>query len=200
MLSTKMDERQDIVLRLLQQRDQEGMRQLFQHYGGALLSIIDPVVRQPEVSEEVLHDVLLKIWENIGAYDAEKSRLFTWMARIARNAAIDRIRSKSFRKQSKTEAFDVSVRSHNELSQTPSMDHIGVSKLLTSLDDNHRSIIELLYLRDFTQSEAAEELGLPLGTIKTRARRAILQLRTLLQREMVWLPFLYLSLKNIFGY
>ncbi|MBC6996528.1 sigma-70 family RNA polymerase sigma factor [Neolewinella lacunae] len=200
MLSTKMDERQDIVLRLLQQRDQEGMRQLFKHYGGALLSIIDPVIRQPEVSEEVLHDVLLKIWENIGAYDAEKSRLFTWMARIARNAAIDRIRSKSFRKQSKTEAFDVTVRTHNELSQTPSMDHIGVSKLLTRLDDNHRSIIELLYLRDFTQTEAAEELGLPLGTIKTRARRAILQLRTLLQREMVWLPFLYLSLKNIFGY
>ena len=163
------------------------MRQLFKFYSGALMTIIQAVIPQKEVAEEVLHDVLLKVWTNIDSYDAGKSRFFTWMARIARNAAIDKIRSKNYRKSNKTDEIDDVVSRRKELSQTPSVDHIGVSALLDKLDEDHRPIINLLYLQDFTQSEAAKELGVPLGTIKTRSRRAISQLRTLLQHEMVWL-------------
>ncbi|WP_273444057.1 RNA polymerase sigma factor [Neolewinella agarilytica] len=186
-IKSKSDERQEIVLRLLRQRDEEGMRLLFHHYSGALLSIIQPIINQQETSEEVLHDTLLKIWTNIDSYDAGKSRFFTWMARIARNAAIDKIRSKSFRKNRKTDVIDDVVSKRGELSQTPSTDHIGVVKLLDQLDEQHRAIILLLYLKDYTQSEAAKELGIPLGTVKTRARRAIQQLRQHLGGEATWL-------------
>ena len=64
----------------------------------SLTALIQPVVGNKETSEEVLHDVLLKVWENVENYDPNKSRLFTWMARIARNAAIDKVRSKDYRR------------------------------------------------------------------------------------------------------
>lgn len=190
-------ERQDIVLNLIRERKEEGMRQLFKHYGGALMTIVQPILPQKEVAEEVLHDVLLKVWNNIDSYDDSKSRFFTWMARIARNAAIDKTRSKNYRKERKTDEIDDSVSRRRELSQTPSVDHIGITAILSKLDANHRAIIELLYLQDYTQSEAAEALDLPLGTIKTRSRRAIMQLRELLKHEMGWLLLIYL-LSNLF--
>lgn len=198
MLANKLEERQDRILRLILERDEEGMRQLFTHYGGSLMTLIDPVVGNKEVSEEVLHDVLLKIWNNIEAYDAKKSRLFTWMARIARNAAIDKVRSKSYRKQIKTDTITDVVAKDSKLSVTPTMEHIGVAKLLDHLDAEHRAIINLLFLKDYTQSEAADELDIPLGTIKTRSRRALMQLRTLLQSEMIWLILGFLYLTNLF--
>jgi RNA polymerase sigma-70 factor (ECF subfamily) len=188
MSATKQfNERQNIVLHLIRAQDEEGMRQLFRHYGGALLTIIQPILPQKEVAEEVLHDVLLKVWNNIESYDASKSRFFTWMARIARNAAIDKTRSKGYRNNRKTDEINDSVGRRMELSQTPSVDHIGITTILNQLDTSHRAIIELLYLQGYTQSEAAKELELPLGTVKTRSRRAIMQLRELLKCEMGWL-------------
>lgn len=185
-------ERQDIVLQLLLDRDEEGMRQLFKHYSGALMSLIQPIVGKGEIAEEVLQDVLMRIWTNVESYDDKKSRLFTWMARIARNASIDKTRSRDFKTRYKTEALSDSVGNSSALSHSQRTDGIGVRKLLKKLDDNHRRLMELLYLEDFTQSEAAEELGIPLGTVKTRARRAIKQLRTLLANEMVWLTVVIL--------
>lgn len=192
------NERQDKILHLLQAQDEEGMRQLFNHYSGALMTLINAVVPQKEVAEEVLHDVLMKVWSNIGSYDAGKSRFFTWMARIARNAAIDKVRSKNYRKAFKTDTIDDLVSKGKNVGETFSTDHIGVTSLLDQLDEEHRPIIEFLYLKDYTQSEAAKALNIPLGTVKTRSRRAILQLRTLLQHEMLWLTIFLLL--NSFSY
>ena len=163
------------------------MRMLFKYYSGALMTIIAPIIPQKEIAEEVLHDVLIKVWTNVDSYDTGKSRFFTWMARIARNAAIDKTRSKNFRKAGKTDEIDDVVSRRKELSQTTSVDHIGITAILDKLDASHRAVIELLYLQDYTQSEAAKELDLPLGTVKTRSRRAIMQLRELLKHEMTWL-------------
>lgn len=190
-------ERQDIVLQLLLQRKEEGMRKLFQYYSGALLALIIPIVSNREVAEEVLQDVLLRIWNNIGSYDSKKSRLFTWMARIARNASIDKTRSKEYKQLFKTNTIDDSVGRSKQFSHTTSTDGIGVASLLHKLDDNHRLLLELLYLQDYTQSEAAKALDIPLGTVKTRARRAILQLRSMLANEMVWLAFMIFTSHNI---
>lgn len=196
MQKTISRERQDIVLALLLQQKEEGMRQLFHYYSGALLSLIKPIVSNPEVAEEVLQDVLLRIWNNIDSYDANKSRLFTWMARIARNAAIDKTRSKEYKQSFKTDTIDDSVSKREELSKRTSTDGIGVAELLHKLDNKHRLLLELLYLQDYTQSEAAKELDIPLGTVKTRARRAILQLRSFLSNEMVWLAFMIFTSNN----
>lgn len=179
-------DRQDVLLDLLRKRDEAGMRYLFDHYGGALNNIIGQIVTEPQIAEEVLQDVLMRIWDNIQQYETGKSRLFTWMARIARNAAIDRVRSKSYRKAGKTDTLDVVVVNRNN-SETMSVEHIGLSKLLTRLDGNYRSIIDLLYFKDYTQAEAAEALDLPLGTVKTRSRRALQKLREILKSELILL-------------
>ena len=179
-----LPQRQDTILALLRQRDEQGVQLLFEHYGGALNTIVQQVIPDPRQSEEVLHDVLLKIWTNIDKYDESKSRLYTWMARLARNTAIDYVRSKDYRKTAKTDALSPLVSNHSSHSHTPSTNHIGLRSLLDRLDGTHRSIIELLYFKDYTQAETAKELDLPLGTVKTRARRAIKQLRTLLGPEV----------------
>lgn len=183
-------ERQDVVLQLLRQRDEKGMRLLFEHYSGALMALIQPIVGKGMIAEEVLQDVLMRVWNNIDSYDGQKSRLFTWMARIARNASIDKTRSRDFKSGRRTEGLDGSVGNSKAHSETTVTDGIGVAALLYKLDDNHRLLLELLYLQDYTQSEAAKKLGIPLGTVKTRSRRAIQQLRTLLSNEMAWLGFI----------
>ena len=168
------------------------MRYLFDHYGGALNNIISQIVTEHHVAEEVLQDVLLRIWSNIEQYETGKSRLFTWMASIARNAAIDRVRSKSYRKAGKTDELDVVVINRNN-SETMSVEHIGLAKVLNKLDANYQSIIDLLYFKDYTQAEAAEALDLPLGTVKTRSRRALQKLREILRSELI---ILLVSLLN----
>jgi RNA polymerase sigma-70 factor (ECF subfamily) len=178
---------QDILLDMLLRKDAGGMRYLFDHYGGALNLIISRIVTEPGVAEEVLQDVLMRIWNNIDSYEVGKSRHFTWMARIARNAAIDRIRSKAYREANKTDTLDIVVINRNDLSESMNIEHIGLAKLLTHLDENYRSIIDLLYFKDYTQAEAAEALDLPLGTVKTRSRRALQKLREVLKNELILL-------------
>ncbi|MCP9235377.1 RNA polymerase sigma factor [Lewinella sp. JB7] len=178
---------QAVLLQLLLARDEAGMRYLFDHYGGALNLIISRIITEPEVAEEVLQDVLMRIWDNVEKYEADKSRLFTWMARVARNAAIDRVRSKSYRKQGKTDRMDAVVVNHNNMSESMPIEHIGLAKLVNKLDTNYRSIIDLLYFKDYTQAETAEALDLPLGTVKTRSRRALQQLRSILKNELILL-------------
>ncbi|NJB85255.1 RNA polymerase sigma-70 factor (ECF subfamily) [Lewinella marina] len=186
MSATAGNDRQDVLLELLRKRDEAGMRYLFDHYGGALNNIIGQIIPERQVAEEVLQDVLMRIWGNIHQYEEGKSRLFTWMARIARNAAIDRVRSKAYRKSGKTDELDVVVINRSN-SETMSVEHIGLSKLITKLDENYRSIIDLLYFKDYTQAEAAEALDLPLGTVKTRSRRALQKLREILKSELITL-------------
>ena len=180
-------DKQDELYDLLIARDEAGMRLLFHHYGGALNNVIGQIVTEPEEAAEVLQDVLMRVWDNVEQYDRDKSRLYTWMARIAKNAAIDRVRSKAYRQHGKTDHLDVVVVNRNQLSETMPVEHIGLAKLLKLLDNNYRSIIDLLYFKDYTQAEAAEALDLPLGTVKTRSRRALQKLREILKNELILL-------------
>lgn len=192
MVSKDNSDRQDDILDLLRQRDERGMQQLFEHYGGALNHIITQVVPEKEEAEEVLHDSLMRIWDKVGDYEPDRSRLFTWMARITRNLAIDRVRSRNYRKANQTDTLNNSVSKGNDLSETMRVEHIGLSNLLTNLDDKHRDVIDLLYFKDYTQAETAKALDVPLGTVKTRARRALQKLRNLLKNELLLLILLLL--------
>lgn len=88
-----------IIRRLLQARDKSGLSLLYEHYGPALFRILSERIPQKEVAKEALQDVLMKIWENIEKYDDKKGRFFTWMARIAKNYAIDVLRSKNINRE-----------------------------------------------------------------------------------------------------
>ncbi|MCI0750407.1 MAG: sigma-70 family RNA polymerase sigma factor [Flammeovirgaceae bacterium] len=176
-------EEQDLVKGLLA-RDKSFFSYLYDHYSGALYGVILRILKNEDVAEEVLQDVFLKIWDRIESYDAEKGKLFTWMVNITRNQAIDKTRSKEFGKGKKTGTIENSVHAINtKESVETSIEGIGVKELLIKLPEEQRFVIEQHYLNGYTQSEIAKEFNLPLGTVKTRMRMAMQELRSLIGNE-----------------
>lgn len=140
------------------------------------------IIRKEEIAEEVLQDVFLKIWDKIDSYDPAKGRLFTWMLNLAKNQAIDKTRSKEISRENKTgglENFVSGVKSGEFAEQK--IDSIGVKEILTALPEDQKFIVDQLYFKGYSQSELAEEFDIPLGTVKTRLRLAMKQLRSILK-------------------
>lgn len=130
----------------------------------------------------MLQDVFLRIWNRIDNYDASKGRLFTWMLNIARNLAIDKTRSKEISKDRKTDDIDNLVNRIDRKEQAEqNVEVIGLKEVLDKLPDEQKFVVEYLYLKGYTQSELAEEFNIPLGTVKTRLRLAMIELRSLLK-------------------
>ena len=138
-------------------------------------------MKTEEIAEEVLQDVFLKIWERFDNYDAAKGKLFTWLLNVARNQAIDKTRSKEISKGQKTGRIDNLVsRIDNAAYSEQRIESIGLREVLNSLPEEQKFVVEHLYLKGYSQSELAEEYNIPLGTVKTRLRLAMQQLRSTL--------------------
>lgn len=159
-------------------KDKSSLSYLYDHYSGALYGVIHRILQHEDIAEEVLQDIFLKIWDRIDQYDASKGKLFTWMLNIARNQAIDKTRSKEISKEKKTKDIDTLVHTVDRQEyQEQQIDGIGVQEILKVLPEEQRFVVEHLYFKGYTQSELAEESGIPLGTVKTRLRTAMQQLR-----------------------
>jgi RNA polymerase sigma factor (sigma-70 family) len=172
---------ESVLIERLCRRDPSALDYLYDHYSGALYSTVLRIVRKEEVAEEVLQDVFIKIWDRMASYDSSKGRLFTWMLNIARNQAIDKTRSKEMSQGRKTDDIDHLVnRIDRQESAESSIEAIGLKEVLTKLPEDQRFVIDHLYLKGFTQSELAEEFNIPLGTVKTRTRMAMKELRSIL--------------------
>jgi RNA polymerase sigma-70 factor (ECF subfamily) len=178
---TALPAEKDLVA-MLQNRDEQGLRVLYDHYSAALYGVILRIVMDKETAEDVLQESFVKIWNNAASYDASKGRLYTWLLNIARNSAIDKTRSKDFRNDGKVQSIEDFVyhvdKQHNSSTAT---DFIGLRKFVDELKPEQKQLIDLLYFGGYTQSEAAEELGIPLGTIKTRVKAALTRLREILK-------------------
>ena len=158
----------------LRARDQSAMTEFYDRYSGALFGVINRIVKDEEEAEDVLQEALVKIWHSMAGYDNTKGRLFTWVVNISRNLAIDKIRSRQHRVGSRTQGLDDSLAAQRQAApDTFRPEHVGLQEITSKLVPEQRQVIDLLYFGGFTQSEAAEELNLPLGTVKTRARTAL---------------------------
>jgi len=162
----------------LRRRDKQALEYLYDHYADALYGVILRIIGSEEIAQEVFQDVILRVWNKIELYDPHKGRMFTWMHNIARNMAIDKLRSKEINKDSKTEMISDNVYNIDASQQfAPKEEHIGVKELLDQLAPEQKLVMELVYFRGFTQSEVSKEYEIPLGTVKTRLRAALIQLR-----------------------
>jgi RNA polymerase sigma-70 factor, ECF subfamily len=181
-LSTTSTYNEQELVAALKLRDNQAYTYLYDNYSGALYSIIKQIIQDAELANDVLQEVFINIWRKIESYDASKGRLFTWMLNIARNASIDTVRSKGFQNTQKNQELpnnvDINVSSQVIM---PDMDNIGLRKILENLKDEHRILIELAYFKGYTHEEIAKIEGIPLGTVKTRIRNALLQLRQYLK-------------------
>lgn len=155
---------------------------LYGMYYKSVQGVVFNIVREKEVAEEIAQDVFIKAWNNADSYSAEKGRFFTWIINIARNAAIDKTRSKDFKNNSKNldaQIFVDILETHDSLDSKT--DAIGIKNFVKKLKDKCIKVIELLYFKGYTQKEVSENLNIPLGTIKTRNRNCLNELRLMLK-------------------
>ena len=171
---------EELVMRLKNQ-DQQAFSYLYDNYAAALNGIIYRMVENTELAEDILQEAFVKIWNNFSSYDTAKGRLFTWMLNITRNLTIDTLRSKGYKKQAKISSDENSVDNlSNDGKMAERFDAMGLRKQLVNLKPEQRSIIDLAYFSGYTQDEISKEMGIPLGTVKTRMRAAIIELRKIL--------------------
>lgn len=172
------------LIALLRQEDQNAFSYLYDHYAAALNGIIMRMVDDTQLAEDILQDAFLKIWNNFKQYDHSKGRLFTWMINITRNLTIDTLRSKGYKKQKKISQDENSVTTYQDKNFTSDrFDTIGLRKQIQYLKPDQKVIIDLAYFNGYTQEEISKEMEIPLGTVKTRMRSAIIELRKLLQHH-----------------
>ncbi len=165
---------------LLHQRNEKAFSYLYDNYSGALFGIVNGIVPDKEVANDVLQNVFINIWRKIESYDATKGRLFTWMLNIARNAAIDELRSKGYRDSQRNKTIDEGTEIPGAVTG-PSISDVGLKKVLSNLKGELRVLVDMSYFQGFTHEEISKVLNIPLGTVKTRIRSALTQLRTMVQ-------------------
>lgn len=168
------------ITHLIRNRDEKGISLLYDKYANALYGVIERILNNPGLSEEVLSQTMLKAWNKIDSFDIQKSTLFTWLMAIARNSAIDKRRLKSFENNHKTDSISSPV---YNIVATEADSNIDTLKILGLLDEKYKVVLNKVYLEGYSQSEAAELLDIPLGTVKTRVRTAIQILREELKDE-----------------
>jgi RNA polymerase sigma factor (sigma-70 family) len=169
---------EDELVLALRNREKIAIEALYDMYSASLYGVISRIITDTATAEDVLQETFVKIWHSFSSYSTEKGRLFTWMVNIARNLAIDKLRSKDFKNQNKNQELENNVTFIDEQRNTvykPEL--LGIKELVQTLKPEQKSILELVYFKGYTHVEAADELGIPLGTIKTRLRMAIQQLR-----------------------
>ena len=171
---------QELVV-MLKQQSSDAFNYLYENYSGALYTIINQIVPDKDTANDVMQEVFVNIWRKIETYDSSKGRLFTWMLNIARNAAIDKVRSKGYRDNLKNQPIEEGENGGMAMSANPLVNDVGLKKVLTKLNDEYRKLIDLSYFQGFTHEEIAKMMGIPLGTVKTRIRTALSQLRTMIQ-------------------
>lgn len=166
-----LDEEQ-LVQRLVA-RDEQALRLVYEQYAQSLLAVIQRLVRDEALAQDILQEGLLKVWFSIASYDADRGRLFTWMARVCSHQAIDALRSprNSFHRRSWSLQVDSAQRMPATATFHP--EHIGLRELTDCLKPRQRELVDLLYFKGYTQVEAAQHLDIPLGTVKTRSRAAL---------------------------
>lgn len=163
---------------MVRQRDQAAFLVVYERYARLVFNLARKVLRDEAEAEEVLQDVFWQFWKTVDQIDLSQGNLASWLVTIARHRAIDRWRSRVRRH----ETFEVGVL-EPELNKA-SEEHpeiyaekVAVQKALAALSNSQRKTIEFAYYWGLSHSEIAEKLGEPLGTVKTRIRSALLQLR-----------------------
>ncbi|WP_276167252.1 RNA polymerase sigma factor [Zobellia alginiliquefaciens] len=171
----------DALVVRFQKKDILAFETLYDMYWENICGVIHTIVKDKFLAEEICQDVFTKIWNNSDSYNPSKGRFFTWILNIARNAAIDKVRSKSYKDQKKNLSADYFVgilnRADSPEENNEEIDTSALKKLVLNLKEKCLEIIEMLYFKGYTQTEASQELDIPLGTVKTRNRSCISQLR-----------------------
>lgn len=163
------------IVGLLQKGDKKAITLLYENYADTLFGVILKVLNNEELAQDALQETFIKVWKKAKSYNADKAKLFTWLYRIAYNTAIDKVRSQSNKdsKEVQIEASNVYKLTSEGLNQ----DVMDIKTHLKSIDEKYQIVINALFFEGMTQQEASDELEIPLGTIKSRLKIGLRELR-----------------------
>ncbi|MFD0836799.1 RNA polymerase sigma factor [Mariniflexile aquimaris] len=163
------------IVSLLEQGDKKAISILYDNYSDALYGVIKKIISDDDTAQDVLQESFVKIWRYSDKYDSSKAKLFTWLYRIAYNTAIDKVRSLKNKDGNEVQIDKSSVYkiSAGELNE----DVLDIQKHLKSIDEKYQIVINALFFEGMTQQEASEELDIPLGTIKSRLKIGLRELK-----------------------
>ncbi|MEO2053656.1 RNA polymerase sigma factor [Flagellimonas beolgyonensis] len=178
------------IVSLLAEKDDKAISLLYENYGDTLYGVAYKVVKDEDLAQDVLQESFIKIWKKADSYDASKAKLFTWLFRITRNTAIDKLRSLS-NKADKEVQIDVS-NVYKVGVEGISPEHLDIQENLDKLEEKYRIVLEALFFEGMTQQEASEELDIPLGTIKSRLKIGLRELGKIYGTTMALLLLLNL--------
>lgn len=186
-MSEKADIEQEKLIQGLKKGDKRSFELLYDNYSSALYGVVYRIVRKEDAAADAMQETFVKIWKKIQTFDQQKGRLYTWMLNIARNTAIDKVRKLKREGKVEIQTFESFVSTSDVHKVSMNMDHLGLKEVVNKLDDDHKTIIEYLYFGGYTQQEVSDELNIPLGTVKTRARNGLKKLREMMSNFIFWI-------------
>lgn len=164
-------------IRAVANGDQAALGRLYDRHASLMLAVAHRILRNPREAEDILHDVFLEAWRRSGSYDPARSGVRSWLLLLTRSRALDRVKAAGFaRARPLGDDFDLA----DESSEIESVDAKAVHAALAQLPSDQRSVLTLGYFGGLSCSEIADELGIPIGTVKSRAKAALEKLRAAL--------------------
>lgn len=163
------------IIDLLGKRDKRALNLLYENYSSSLYGIILKITVNEDIAEDALQETFIKVWKNSHKYNATKAKLFTWLYRIARNTAIDKLRSfnNRYHKEVQIDTSNVYILPTSNLNQ----DVLDIKAHVERLEEKYKIVLDALFFQGMTQQEASDELEIPLGTIKSRLKIGLRELR-----------------------
>ena len=162
-------------------RDETALAALYDRYAGMLSAVLNRILRDRQAAEEILQDIFYQLWRTAPDFDAARGSLPGWLAVIARNRAISRLR-RHRPEQGEELLENTIIMPFNLETAVAQQELLGrVKRTLEELPKEQRATLELAYFEGLTHSEIAERTGDPLGTVKTRLRSAVETLKRKLQ-------------------
>jgi RNA polymerase sigma-70 factor (ECF subfamily) len=170
------------LLKAIAGRNEPALAQLYDRYRVILFGLLMRILNNREEAEDVLQEVFLQVWRKAEDFDESRGRPFTWLVTLARSRGIDRLRTLASRERvAEAGAREVSEEISDAATDAFKSEQRGlVTKALAQLPDEQKRTLVLAYFDGLTHSEIAARLGAPLGTVKTRMRTGLMNLRELL--------------------
>lgn len=175
------------LMKRIQARDADALEELYDLYYRLLFGMVISIVKKREEAEDLLQEIFVNIWNKADSFDPERGNVYSWIVTLTRNKAIDRIRSKGYKTQQKQSVsihkplFSLEGDKHDPMETTIFSDRAElVKKALDEIPEKQCEVIKIAYYRGMTQSEIADHLDIPLGTVKTRTRQGMIKLKRIL--------------------
>jgi RNA polymerase sigma factor (sigma-70 family) len=175
------------LLAQVREGDREAFAELYDRYGDAAYSLAVRIVRDRDLAADVVQDAFLAVWKNAASFDPDRGQASTWILTMTHNKAVDLVRREQRRRADQLDP------EHDAPGDDPAPEQLAylsaaraqIREAMAKLPAAHREVIELAYFGGYTQSELAEMLSVPMGTIKSRSFAALKALRTALE-ETGW--------------